>query len=363
MTVPAAVVMDATPLARGHAARGIGAAVRGTLDGLRTVLDPDDRPTLLITDHQEAIDGFRCVAIRWPDWTIERLPDLWPQLTVERAVRRLHPRLFHATQHELIPDGRRVPTVATCYDLVPLHDPGPRRRFTAPVRRNLRRLTRVAQVACISQATADDVHATVGVPRERLAVIPLGIPPGAPPEGETPRRPYVLYANSFEPHKNPQLAVDALAQTHSDVDLVMVGVSSAPLTEAVIRRAEERGVADRVRVLGYVDAPLLAALRRDARAVLVTSRREGFGLPVLEAMRAGTPVIASDIAPFREVAGDAAHILSPDAPDAWARAIDDLLTDPARVRDAVERGHRRADTFTWEATAQGLIALWARTAG
>ncbi len=360
---PSDVLFDATPLARAHAARGIGAAVRGTVSGLAEVLGPAERPVLLVTDRQEPVDGFRCVRVRWPAWRVERLPDLWPRLLIERAVRRRRPWLFHATQHELIPDGRRMPTVATCYDLVPLHDPGDRPRLSSLVRANLRRLRTVEMVACISRATADDVMATLGLPGERIAVIPLGIPAQPEPAGETPHRPYVLYANSFEPHKNPGLAIDALAASHADVDLVMVGVSSPMLTEDLLGHAEARGVAARVRVLGYVDAAFLAALRRDAVAVLVTSRREGFGLPVLEAMQAGTPVIAAGIPALREVAGDAAVVLSPDAPAEWGAAIDALAGEPGRARALVAKGRERAAAFSWSRTAEGLIRLWAGVDG
>jgi len=363
VTSPSDVLFDATPLARGHAARGIGAAVRGTIAGLAEILDPADRPTLLITDRQDPVDGFRSIPIPWRNWTIERLPDLWPRLTIERAIRRRAPRLFHATQHELIPDGRRVPTVATCYDLVPVHDPGPRPRRTALVRANLRRLRGVAHVVAISRATSDDLVATLGVPATRITVIPLGIPPEAEPGGETPARPYVLYANSFEPHKNPGLAVDALAMTTSGVDLVMVGVSDPALTSALRERASARAVSDRVIFLGYVDDRRLSALRRDAAAVLVTSRREGFGLPVLEAMRAGTPVIASGIPALREVAGDAATILPPDAPAAWAAAVDAVVGDADLADSMARAGRRQAAGFSWTATARGLIDVWSRAPG
>ncbi len=363
MTAPSDVLFDATPLARGHAARGIGAAVRGTIAGLAEVLATAERPTLLITDRQDPVHGFRCVRVPWRNWTIERLPDLWPRLTIERAVRRRSPGLFHATQHELIPNGRRVPTVATCYDLVPLHDPGPRPRHTALVRANLRRLRTVAHVVAISRATADDAIATLGVPPARITVVPLGIPPEAEPSGNTPGAPYVLYANSFEPHKNPGLAIDALAATRSGVDLVMVGVSDPGLTRALRERAVARGVADRVSFPGYVDDGRLAALRRNAAAVLVTSRREGFGLPVLEAMRSGTPVIASDIPALREVAADAATILSPDVPAAWAAAIDAVVGDEELARTMAAAGRRRATDFSWERTARGLIHVWAGAPG
>jgi glycosyltransferase involved in cell wall biosynthesis len=108
--------------------------------------------------------------------------------------------------------------------------------------------------------------------------------------------------------------------------------------------------------LGMVSPGRLAALRAGATAVLVPSRKEGFGLPVLEAMAAGVPVLASDLPALREVGGDAATYLPPDDPAAWAAAITAAAErGPAGRAERAAAGRARAATFTWERTARGLL--------
>lgn len=351
-------MFDATPLARGHATRGIGAATRCLIRALSDALPDDERPRLLTTTQQIPPAGFRHLAVAWPDWRIQRLPDLWPKLTIERKIRRAKPILFHATQHELIPDGRRVHTVATCYDLIPLHYPPRDSRHALVARRNLERLRTVALVCCSSRATADDVTAMLGIPPERIRVIPFAAPPHPPPHGETPEPPYLLYANSIEAHKNPRLAVDALAHAARDIELVVTGTSSPVLLEDLVAYASRVGVDQRIHWLGHVPAAHLAALRRDALAVLVTSRMEGFGLPVLESLAAGIPTLVANTPALVEVGAEAVTVLPHDDPSAWGSAIDHIANHPEARPAIAERGRAHAATFTWARTAELTVAAW-----
>ncbi len=351
------VLLDATPLARGHATRGIGVATYELITALAAVRPPDQRPDLLITNDQDPPAGFTTHRVGWPRWRAHRVPDPWPALRVHDVLETLGPRLFHATQPDLVPDPRKLATTIACYDLIPLHEP-----MHNPLHRHaygtyIQRLAQAQLVLAISQATADDLTAHLGIPAERIRVVHLGLPPAPTPDGATPTRPYVLYANSIESHKNPRLAIDALARTR-DIDLVMAGTWSRRRLARLRDHAVAAGVAERVHWLGYVSSAHLAALRRDAVAVVIPSRREGFGLPVLEALAAGTPAIAADIPALREAGGEVAIYLDPDDAGAWARTIERLRDHLDERTQIGARGRAHAAAFTWERTAEATIDAW-----
>jgi glycosyltransferase involved in cell wall biosynthesis len=358
--MPAPVLLDATPLASGHSARGIGAAVRGMLSGL-AALEPDERPRLLVRAGQDAPEGFVTAEVRWPAWRLHRVPDPWPLAVGERAARRAAGGgVFHAVQPALVPTGR---TVVTCYDLIPaafapeyLRGAG-RAGERAAYAHFLRRLRGARIVLTPSQETADDVVRLAGVDPSRVRVVPLAVPAPAAPDGDVPAEPYVLYSGAVEPHKNAGLALEAIALAAPGVRLVMVGPWSSRRAGRLRGHAARVGAAGRVDWLGFVTPGRLAALREGAAAVIVPSRKEGFGLPVLEALAAGVPVLASDTAALREVGGDAVAAYLPVAdPGPWAREISALtgLGAADRARRA-EAGRARAAGFSWEATARGLV--------
>jgi len=275
------VLFDATPLDRDHAVRGIGAAVRGMAEGL-AAQPPDRRPAFLVAgDGENAPLTPERYPVRWPDWRSPRIPDPWPLATVRRRIRSLAPRLFHATQADLLPDD--VPSVVTL--------------------------------------TADDAVALAGADPERVRVVPLAAPPTAIPAGEVPADPYILMSGGLEPHKNPWPVISALALLPEPLRLVMTGPWGGRRVRLLRDYANRAGVLDRIDLLGHVPASRLAALREGAVAVVVPSLKEGFGLPVLEAMQAGVPVVASDTPALREVGADAARYEDPFEPTAWADAI------------------------------------------
>ena len=356
--MPPRVLLDATPLARGHATRGIGIATRELIAALAGALPFDARPTLLQTRDQPAVDGFESIRVGWRRWPTHHAPDPWPALKLHDVLRANEPTLFHATQPDLTPDPYEFPTVVTCYDLTPLHE-----NIRNPLHRHayatyLQRLVRAQLVIAISQATADDLTAELGILPSRIRVVHLGVPPAPAPDGDVPREPYILYANSIEPHKNPQVAIHAIARAPAGVRLVMAGTWSDRRLKRLRDHAIAIGANSRIEWLGYVPPPRLAALREGAVAVLVPSRREGFGFPVLEAMAVGTPVIAADIPALREVGGHAATYLPPDDPSAWSDAIADLVDEPEAREAMAERGREQAARFTWEDTAEKTVAAW-----
>jgi glycosyltransferase involved in cell wall biosynthesis len=218
----------------------------------------------------------------------------------------------------------------------------------------------------ISETAADDIAATLAVPRERITAIPLGPGRSAQPlEGpEAARRrhglgdgPLVLCVAAKRPHKNQRLLIEALARLPEDVELALVGHDEgygAELREA----AAGHGVTARVHLPERIGDAELEALWSAAAAAAFPTLAEGFGLPVLEAMRRGVPVACSDIPVLHEVAGDAARYFDPADAGAAAAAIAACLADPA----AGERGRARAAGFTWERCAAATFAVYERVA-
>lgn len=362
--MPAPALLDATPLAGAHSARGIGAAVRGLLDGLSGLAE-EDRPALLVREGQPVPAGFAARAVRWPRWPLYRLPDPWPLCIGERRARRAAGAApFHAQQPSLVPPGR---TVVTCFDLIPACFPeylaGVGRAPEALAYRHfLRRLREARLVLAPSHETADDLRRLARVDPGRIRVVPLAAPPAPPPVGAPPAGPYVLVTGAIEPHKNASLAVEAIARAAPGVRLLMAGPWSARRAQRLRERAVRTGAGERVAWLGLVDGGRLAAIRAGAAAVLVPSRKEGFGLPVLEAMEAGVPVLASDTPALREVGGAAARYLPPDDPAAWADAIDALVVDAGERTRLGALGRARAAEFSWGATARAVVEAYREAA-
>jgi alpha-1,3-rhamnosyl/mannosyltransferase len=181
-----------------------------------------------------------------------------------------------------------------------------------------------------------------------------------PPVGRIVDRPYFLVVGEQMPRKGLRTLLDAFAA--AEVDEAVLVHAGPPSTQTGELRAHtsELRLDGRVTWRGYVSRTELAALFRDAIAFCFPSVDEGFGLPVLEAMACGTPVIASDIPPLREVAGDSALFVSTGDVAAWANALHLVATD-AGLRDRLRmRGPERARGFTWDACASATIAAYDR---
>lgn len=257
---------------------------------------------------------------------------------------------------------RSAPMVVTVHDLAFVHRP---EHFTAKGRRFFRQATECARrdadlVLCPSQATADDC-ADHGFAADRLRVVPWGVDQrrAGPDEvaAVTGRhgldRPYVLSVGTAEPRKNLAAVFGAFSRLRrDDVDLVVVGPDGWGEDLRALAGAVPR---ERVRLLGFVPADDLPGLYGGAAAFCYPSLLEGFGLPVLEAMAQGAPVVTSAGTSTAEVAGDAARLVEPTDHDAVAAALAELLDDPGAARRLGDAARARAETFTWDRTA-ALVA-------
>ena len=308
--------------------------------------------TNLLRALPRAAAGFRIVAVtRHPELVpagVEavalpaRSQELRYAWSLPRLLRRLRPAVAHF-QHAL-PLAAPARSVVTIHDLSFERDPSlmpllDRIVFRTTVPRSVRR---AAHVLAVSERTRRDLVELYGVDQAKIAVTPHGVDPAFGP-GDGRAGSYVLFVGAIQPRKDPLAAAAAAAA--AGLPLVVAGPRK---DEGLARELERRGADLR----GYLDKRELADVYRGAACLLLPSRFEGFGLPVLEAMASGTPVVLAPEPAMREVAGDAAlYAEGPALADAVRRAVAE------RERFAAA-GIERARRFSWEETARRTVDVY-----
>ena len=289
------------------------------------------------------------------------------QLLVQGAARRHRAQLLHslASTGPVATPGLR--SVVTLHDVTFMRMPTFGRVTTWGMRHVVTRAAHDADaLIAVSAAARDDICATLGLDPSRFTVVPhgLGEVPRAEPAPEQPLRerlglpgggPLVLCVAAVRPHKNQKLLMRALPLLPEDVVVVLAG-KHEPYAEELRLLASELGVADRLRLTGYLSDSELERLWTLAACAAFPTRAEGFGLPVLEAMARGVPVACSDIPVLHEVGGDVPRYFDSADPAAAAAAIEALLV--AGARDA--RGPERAARFSWPEAARGTMEAYER---
>lgn len=341
------VAFDTHPL---HTTRaGVARYVRRLLAGLEAAC-----PEIGIEPIAWPYDNFEYKQPRRA-WRTFYRELVWARWAGPRALGRSGADLWFSPALPLFAP-RSTPHVAVLHDLAVLRQPGRYRRWQRlRARARLRLVSQAERIICVSRFTADEAMALLGLPASRLEVVHNGVtrlPEGRLPGGVPAE--YFLFVGTLEPGKNVELLrrVWLLAERRG------VPLPALCLVGERWPGVAREGAAPRSwRFLGGLDGDALGALYRGAVALVFPSLYEGFGLPVLEAMACGCPVVCAPVASLPEIAGDAA-CLTPHDPEAWCGALQRLASDGGYRGELVRRGLVRADAFSWEHCARETAAVW-----
>lgn len=367
------VVVDARP-AIDPRPTGIGRYARRIVEHLPAAMDGDE----VVAWYLHARGALRPRTFFAPDRGVVERPARFPaRLYGPLAWRVGRPRVERFTGPfdvllgtNFVPPPTARPAVPVVHDLAFVAHPETAPQVDDRFLRRLRAALGAAPAVIVpSRAVADDLHRFVDLGEGRVHVVAHGVDAIVAPVDAAERRrrlgvdgPYVLWIGGLEPRKNVTGLVDAFGRLDGDVRLVLAGgaVRWFPAGEDDVRRAVDSlppAVRGRVTMTGYVDDDDRAALLVGARAFAYPSLSEGFGLPVLEAMSAGVPVVTSDRSALPEVAGDAALLADPLDADALAAALRTALADDGIRHRLIGAGRARADAHAWDACARATAAV------
>ena len=321
---------------------------------LRDRLDPSVRAELSRTHvHDLPVPGQ---LLHW-GWHRFQLP------AVERLV-GASPDLVHSSHPLLIPT-RSAAQAITIHDLDFLEHP---ESTTAEIRRDYPRFARdhaqrAGAILTSSQHTADAIAERLEVTAERVTVCPAGPPRWTAGPRHQPRRAdgYILFVGTLTPRKNLGTLLDAyerLVIGRADVPPLKVAGAETPAAKPWLERIGRPPLANRVEYVGYVPDGDRRALFEGASVLVLPSWNEGFGLPVLEAMALGVPVVASDRGALPEVLGGAGVLIDPGSADGLADALERVLSDTALASACVAAGLDRSSAWSWTAAAERVRTMY-----
>lgn len=367
------VGVDITPL-QAFAPGGIGTSTYSTLKALAGLHGVDlclfgtREPVIPFTDIKLDLD----LPLKLGRGVVAKSNIVWLQYGMRELLERNRIDVFWGTRHVLPRNAHGVARVATAYDFWyethPEQQPLVNRMLNRYVTSSF--MSNADVVTAISDAVADQARQLFPRAADRVRTVLLGVDArqfARRQDGEVERMrerlgvqgDYVLALDVYNPRKNVAAVLDAIARlaaTGRLLELVAVGRPRKTATEIdVAAKATALGIGNRVRFAGDVGQDELALLYSGARALVYPSFYEGFGMPVLEAMTAGTPVICSDTSSLPQAAGGAALLVSPSSADEIARAVEQILSDDPLRAGMIHAGLARAHELTWEATARGML--------
>ncbi|NJK74102.1 MAG: glycosyltransferase family 4 protein [Microcoleus sp. SU_5_6] len=310
-------------------------------------------PTLLTSQKFENYTCYQIPENLTPDrgtkGQINRL--LWTQFDLPKISKKLQSNLIFSPLPE-------APLYASCRSIVTVHDLIPLRffknfsRLTAYFRYYIPQVLRQAEhIICDSQATLEDVVKFFGISDKKMTAVPLACDKNNFRYLDLPAKNYFLYTGRHDPYKNLERLIAAFATLpdRSNCELWLAGPPNA-YTPQLIEQVAELGLKSSVKFLGYVSYNQLPVLMNQAIALVFPTLWEGFGLPILEAMACGTPVITSNISSMPEVAGNAALLINPYSIGEIAEAMQTVATN-SQVRSNLKTASlAQADRFSWEKT-------------
>jgi glycosyltransferase involved in cell wall biosynthesis len=360
---------------------GIGTYIRSLVHALGA-LDTTNRYTLVTGPAEARLlaglpENFRSAVYARNDHSV------LDHIAFPMYLRGLSPDLVHIPLNR-VPILMIKPYVVTIHDMANLFYDEEHGKFRMQLRRfRFRRgLKRANRVIAVSDATRRDVETVMGVRPERIRRVYNAPDPGFRAAAGTPDEqerimeryqinyPFLLYAGNIRRHKNVPRLVEAFAvvreqmashPVYKDLRLVIIGdtISQYPAVRQTVIKSRVEPV---VRFLGFVPFETLRCFYETAAAFVFPSRYEGFGLPPLEAMACGAPVVASNVSSLPEVVGDAAILVNPENVFDIARGIRDVLLDDLLREDLIRRGKLQASRFSWEHTASQVLEIYLEAA-
>lgn len=355
---------------------GIGTYVRNLLRQLARL---DDETEYILLCQPGDVDlaaklgrNFSCVEVKARPYSIAE------QIVVPHVVHGLGVDVFH-TPHYVLPPLVAVPSVVTIHDCIHLMFPQylPSRLAHVYAKMFLWIAAhRSARVLTVSATSKRDILRFFHVPPSKIEVIHNAIDDRfwlAPPADEVMRvrerfqlsREFILYTGNIKPHKNLERLIDAFHQLriHGFDQLTLLIIGDELSKYPMLRRAVHKyGLHKHVRFLGFVPDQTLAVLYRLASVFVFPSLYEGFGLPPLEAMASGTPVVTSNVSSLPEVAGDAAVLIDPYDAVSIADGIRRALTDPVLREQLITRGWSRVRDYSWERSVKRVREVYGEVA-
>ena len=341
-------------------------------------IDQVNNYTIYVTRH-EAVERF---AARWPNFTVVRTlphsPLVRIPVTLSAELRRRPVDVLHV--QFTAPPMAPCPVVLSIHDLSFEHLPETfKRRSRMQLRLTVRRSARkAAKILTLSESVRRDVIATYHIPPANITTIPLAAPPHFRPvanekdlqrvrhtygiEGD-----YILSVGSIQPRKNLRRLVHAYSRLQEERPgvklpiLVLVG-KKAWLYGDTLRAIEQSGIRSQILLTDYVSETDLPALYSGSLCFVYPSYFEGFGLPPLEAMQCGTPVIVGNKTSLPEVVGDAGLLVDPFAEDEIAAAMARVIDNPDLRQELRVKGLQRASEFSWQATARRTLEVYRQVA-
>lgn len=308
----------------------------------------------------------------------------WNNLVLPRLLDGSRVELLH-TPHYHSPRFLRCHSVITVHDCVHVLFPnvaGSQAEFRRARMRTRRSVKRCSRIIAVSEATCRDLMRLFQVPRGKIKVIHNAIDERITTrtreeeekkilERYQVHSPFLLYAGNVRPHKNLARVIEAFAVLKSELqenpawwDLKLLIIGDELSKHQLLRRAAIRGgVQNDVRFLGFVSYETLRIFYRTAHIFVFPSLYEGFGLPPLEAMANGTPVLTSNVSSLPEVLGDAALLVNPENVFDISKGLKHLLLDSSLRRDLSERGYRQAKKYSWRKSAETTLKIYQKVLG
>jgi glycosyltransferase involved in cell wall biosynthesis len=353
---------------------GISRYIDRTLAHLAPLLDPERLAVFVGPDvpiGAPSLAGLRIIRTRLPTrHPVVRIA--WEQIALPLLLGRWRADLLHAPAY-VAPLASPCPTIITFHDLSFYLVPEAFNRQNRFYLQTFSRLAarRARRIIAVSECTRSDVIRLLGIRPEDVAVVYNGVDPSFRPEPDPARLArfrqekglpdrFILFLGTLEPRKNLRglLYAYAEARRRGVTEPLIIAGGRGWQVQPILRVLDELGLRSSVRLTGFVGSDEQPLWYNAATLFAFPSRYEGFGLPVVEAMACGTPVVASNRASLPEIVGDAGVLVDPDDVDKLATALVSVLRDEALRRELARRGLERARRFSWEAAARATVTIY-----